>query len=338
MIIDPFERVQIGRTGVYVSRLGLGGAPVGGHQSADPLYRVASYPEGVAIARRAYELGMRYFDTAPFYGIGRSEVRYGAALGGLPRRNFVISTKVARVLDLEDSNELALIGPDGLPSLLPRFDLSRDGILRSHRESLRRLVTDYVDILFLHDTRAGEMEEEAVKTALPALVEMRRQGTVRAIGVGTSDLVVLDRYVREFSLDVVLLPNHYTLLTHTALDGFLPLCEAQRVSVVIGTPYNSGILASDLSSPVLFNYQRAAPDVQARARALAAVCNRHGVELKAAALQFVLAHPAVVSTIPGPSAVEQLEENVAMVGAEIPHALWDEMKAEGLLPEHAPVP
>ncbi len=336
--MDPFERVPIGRTGVFVSRLGLGGAPVGGHQSADPLYTVATYEEGVALTRRAYELGMRYFDTAPFYGIGRSEVRYGAALGGLPRRNFVISTKAARVLDLQAPNELALIGPDGLPGLLPRFDMTRDGILRSHEESLRRLLTDYVDILFLHDTRAGEMEEQAVETALPALVELREQGTVRAIGVGTSDLVVLDRYVREFSLDVVLLPNHYTLLTHTALDGFLPLCQSRGVCLVIGTPYNSGILASDLSGPALFNYERAAPELMDRARALQETCRRHAVDLKAAALQFVLAHPAVVSTIPGPSSVEQLEENIALTRAGIPAALWDDLRGQGLIPSQAPTP
>ena len=148
------------------------------------------------------------------------------------------------------------------------------------------------------------------------------------------------RKAAYFLPDLVVTPDAFRrhCLTLGRHYDVLPLCQAEGVSVVIGTPYNSGILASDLSGPVLFNYQRAASDVLARARALAAVCNRHGVELKAAALQFVLAHPAVVSTIPGPSAVEQLEENVAMVGAEIPAALWDEMRAEGLLPEHAPTP
>lgn len=336
--MNPFERVEIGGTGVRVTRLGVGGAPVGGHQSADPLYTVASYEDGVAVTRRAYELGIRYFDTAPFYGIGRSEVRFGAALGGLPRRNFVISTKVGRVLDLQDEHDLALIGPDGLPSLLPRFDLSRDGIMRSHRESLRRLVTDYVDILFLHNTSAGEMEEAAVETALPTLVELRRRGSVRAIGVGTADMHVLHRYVEEFPLDVVLLPNHYTLLTHTALESFLPLCESRGVAVVIGTPFNSGILASDLSGPALFNYQRADAGLMERARMLKDVCDRHGVDLKAAALQFVLAHPAVVSTIPGPANVSQLEENATLAAVDIPPELWHEMREKSLIPREAPTP
>ncbi|NQW17847.1 MAG: aldo/keto reductase [Chloroflexi bacterium] len=329
---------QIGDTGVAVSSLGLGGAPVGGHQSANPLYTVAQYEEGVAIASRAFELGIKYFDTAPSYGDGRSEVRYGMGLGRRPRNEFVVSTKASKVLRPTDPHNVDPIGPDGLPELAPVFDLSREGIFRSHEESLGRLKLDYVDILFLHDTEGVDAEAAAHATAFPAMIELREQGTVRAIGAGTRDVGVLTRLIERFPVDVVLLPNHYSLLTQNALDDFLPLCESEGVSVVIGTPYNSGILASDLTGPALFNYESAPQDLLDKARALKAVCERHGVDLKAAAIQFVLAHPAVVSTIPGPASVAQLEDNVAMSQQTIPAAVWAEMKSEGLLRIDAPTP
>jgi D-threo-aldose 1-dehydrogenase len=336
--MNPFERVQVGSTDVFVTRLGLGGAPVGGHQSADPLYAVADYREGVAIADRALELGIRYFDTAPSYGDGRSEVRYGAALGGRDRREFVVSTKAAKVLELADPNVPDPVGPDGLPGLVPRFDMNRDGIRQSHEESLRRLGMDYVDILFLHDTSEGELETAAHESAMPALLELREEGVVKAIGAGTKDSNVMTRIIERYPIDIVLVPEHYSLLSQFALDGLLPLCERNNVSVVVGTPFNSGILASDLDGPALFNYRRAPEEIMDRAKALKAICDRRGASLKAAAIQFVLAHPCVVSTIPGPSTIAQLEENAELSAADIPGDVWAEMKAEGLIAEHAPTP
>ena len=338
-MIDPFEKIEIGSTGVSVTRLGMGGAPVGSQQGASPLYKVASRKEGLTTIARAYELGVRYFDTAPFYGLGRSEVRYGVVLGNLPQYDFVVSTKVGRVLEPKSKHHIQPAGPDGLPDLIPKFDLSRDGIMRSHAESLKRLNLDHVDILFLHDTHTGDgMADLASETALPALVQLRDEGAVKAIGIGTNDLDVLHRFVKEFPIDVVLLPDHYTLLVQTALDSFLPLCSSRGVNVVIGTPFNSGILASNLNSPALFNYERANAGVIQRARQLRNVCERHGVDLKAAALQFVLAHPVVVSTIPGPSNVYQLEENINLLASYIPPELWDEMRSTSLIPEDAPTP
>ncbi|MEX0762483.1 MAG: aldo/keto reductase [Dehalococcoidia bacterium] len=338
--MDPFAKRQIGRTGVWLTPLGLGGAPIGGHQSpnAEGLYRVADYAEGVAATRCAYDLGIRYFDTAPFYGIGRSEVRYGAGLSARPRNSFVLSTKVGRVLEPDRYRNFTLIGPDGLAPLLPRFDYTREGIRRSHAESLYRLLTDHVDILFLHDTTGEELQEQAVKEVLPELARMRREGLVRAIGAGTSDLSALERFVREFDLDVVLLPNHYTLLSQQALDSFLPLCQERNVSIVIGTPYCSGILASDLSGPAAYLYQPAPPEVMDKAKAINAVCKRHGVGLKTAALQFVLAHPSVVSVIPGARNTAEIEENARVAAADIPSDFWAELKHEGLIHSDAPVP
>jgi D-threo-aldose 1-dehydrogenase len=334
--MTPLEQREIGNTGVVVTALGLGGAPVGGHESTNSLYTVAEYEEGIAIVPRAFELGVRYFDTAPSYGDGRSEVRYGVGMGDLPRNEFVVSTKASKVLMPTVPGNTAPVGLEGIPDLTPVFDLSRDGIRRSHEESLRRLDLDYVDILFLHDTEEGELEDQAQATGFAAIVELREQGTVRAIGAGTRDIGVLTRLIENFPVDVVLLPNHYSLLTQKPLDDFLPLCQENGVSIVIGTPYNSGILASDLTGPALFNYQNAPQELLDKARDLKAICERHDTNLKAAAIQFLLAHPVVVSTIPGPASVAQLEDNVAMSQQVIPADLWSEMKSEGLIRADAP--
>jgi D-threo-aldose 1-dehydrogenase len=195
-----------------------------------------------------------------------------------------------------------------------------------------------VDILFLHDTEEGDLEDQAQATGFAAFVELREQGTVRAIGAGTRDIGVLTRLIERFPVDVVLLPNHYSLLTQNPLDAFLPLCQENGVSIVIGTPYNSGILASDLTGPALFNYQNAPQELLDKARALKAICERHGANLKAAAIQFVLAHPAVVATIPGPASVEQLEDNVEMSQQPIPPEVWADIKTEGLIRADAPTP
>ena len=205
-------------------------------------------------------------------------------------------------------------------------------------QRLARLNLDYVDILFLHDTEVGDLETQAQATGFPAIVELKEQGSVKAIGAGTRDIGVLTRLIQNFPVDVVLLPNHYSLLTQKPLDDFLPFCAENGVSIVLGTPYNSGILASDLTGPALFNYQNAPQELLDRARALKAICERHGADLKAAALQFVLAHPIVVSTIPGPASVAQLEDNVAMSQQPIPPVVWAEMKYEGLLRADAPTP
>ncbi len=336
--MKPTDKVKIGATGVEVTRLGLGGAPLSGMTLAGGLYGGAARDEAVKIIKRAYDLGVRYFDTAPLYGEGRSEARFGAALGGMPRNTFVISTKCGRVLDLKDARKSAASGPDGLPELDARFDLSRDGIRRSVEESLKRLKLDKIEILLLHDPDVESLEDQANKTAFPAMIELREQGIVKAIGCGMNIWEMPARFIRRFDLDVVLLAGRYTLLDHQALPEFLPLCVQKGVKIVVGGPYNSGILARDLSQPVSFNYAPAPADLVERAKKLKVVCDRHKVDLKAAALQFVLAHPAIATAVPGAQTVAELEQNFAAVSAKVPAQLWAELKREKLIPAEAPVP
>ncbi|MEX0925285.1 MAG: aldo/keto reductase [Dehalococcoidia bacterium] len=335
--MNPFEKSAIGNTGVEVTRLGLGGAPLSGMVLAGGLYGGSAYDEAVRLTRRAYEHGIRYFDTAPHYGEGRSEVRMGGALADFPRDSFVISTKVGRVLNPRNG-DASVATPEGLPNLEVAFDLSRDGILRSVEESLERLGTDHVEIIYLHDPDVEDLEDESNESAFPTMIELRDQGVVKAIGCGMNIWDMPARFVRRFDLDIILLAGRYTLLDHSALPEFLPLCEERNVKIAVGGPYNSGILARDLDGPVSFNYHPAPQDLVEQARRLKAVCDRHGTDLKAAALQFVLAHPAVATVIPGAQTVEELDENVRMASADIPADLWAELRSEGLIPESAPTP
>ncbi len=333
--MDPFARVPIGETGVEVTRLGLGCAPLSGMIEADGLYGGVAREEALDIVSAALEAGVRYFDTAPFYGNGVSEARLGTALAGKDRGSLTISTKAGRVLNPTGNGP---IEPDGLPELEPVFDMTRDGIRRSLEESLQRLGIDRVDILYLHDPDMGGLEKESVETALPALVELREEGVVKAIGCGMNEWQMPTRFIRRFDLDVVLLAGRYTLLDHSAHPEFMPLCIERGVKVAIGGPYNSGILARDLDGPVSFDYLPAPEHLVQRARRLKTACERHGVDLRAAALQFVLAHPAVAAAIPGASNVSELLQNVELVRAPIPSELWEDLRVEGLIPADAPVP
>ena len=337
--MDPFEKVAIGRTGVQVTRLGLGGAPLSGMVLADGIYQGSAYDQSLEIIQRAYDLGIRYFDTAPLYGEGRSEIRYGRVLGGLERASFSISTKVSRLLIPADPADLSPYSEDGLPHYNIQFDFSRDGILRSLEESLERLHFEAVDVLYLHDSDfVGQHADEDFAAGLSALVELRRQGVVKAIGMGMNQWELSGRMVERFDLDFILLAGRYTLLEQSALPEFLPLCLERGVRLAIGGPYNSGILARDLDQPVSFEYQPAPPHLIEKARRLKAVCERHRVELRAAALQFLFAHAAVATVVPGAATVAELEDNVRMMQVEIPADLWAELKSENLLPAAAPTP
>ena len=307
---------QVGRTSLQVTCLGLGGVF---------LARDAGPAEAEALIDRAADLGVRYFDTAPMYGLGESERRYRRPLARLDRSEFVLSTKVGRRLR-EDAG-----GADPW-----RFDFSRDGVLRSFETSLERLGLDHVDILLVHDP--DDHAEQAIREAFPALIELREQGLVGAIGAGMNQWELELRFARELPLDCFLLAGRYTLLEQGALAEFLPYCEANGISVIAGGPYNSGILASDLDDTANYNYRAAPPEMLARARAIKAVCDRHRVPLKAAALQFILAHPAVAAVIPGAASVAEVEENARMIEAPIPAALWPELREAGLLAAAAPVP
>ena len=336
--MDPFEKVKIGDTGVEVPRLGLGTAPLSGMVLGDGLYGGTTHEEAVGIIDRAHELGISYVDTAPLYGTGRAEARVGlSAYAVADRDSFVISTKIGRVLDPVAGGVSAEDDLDGIGDLSAVNSWSRDDVHRSIEESLSRLNLDRIDIIYVHDPDVEAYgEDQAVTEAFPALIELREQGVIRAIGCGMNEWQMPLRFILRFDLDIILLAGRYTLLDHTGLSEFLPACVERHVKVAIGGPYNSGILARDLSKPVTFNYERAPGHLVGRARRLTEICMEHGVDLKAAALQFVLAHPAVATAIPGAQSITELEQNIAMVQQEIPAALWSDMRTAGLIPDAAP--
>jgi D-threo-aldose 1-dehydrogenase len=325
--MDARERVALGRTGLSLTRLGLGGAPLGG------LFREVADTEAAATVERAYALGLRLFDTAPLYGSGLAEQRLGRGLQGRPRGDFVLSTKVGRLL--EPGHPDANSAFKGTPPVVPVFDFSYDATLRSIEASLERLGLDRVDILLIHDP--DDHYEQALMGAYRALHELRAQGVVRAIGAGMNQAEMLARLARETDLDCFLVAGRYTLLDQVALSKLLPLCEERGIAVLIGGVFNSGILA-DPARGATFNYRPAPEEWLERAQRIAAVCQRWKVPLKAAALQFPTGHPAVASILIGCRSPEEVDENVRMFELDLPGALWSELKAEGLLPANAPAP
>ena len=326
--MNPLDTTEIGNTGLRVTRLGIGGAPIGS------LFRTVSDDDAVATVRRGLELGLNYIDTAPLYGHGVSETRLGRVLQGIPRDSFILSTKVGRVLkpvDVRPSSPHF----QSLPKMEPVFDYSRDGILRSLEESLKRLNLDRIDIAYIHD--ADDHWDQAIGEAYPTLADLRSQGVVQAIGVGMNQWEMEARFAREGDFDCFLLAGRYTLLDQSSLAELMPVCLERNVSLVLGGPYNSGILASDLGPQSTYDYEVAPPEIIGRARKIKAVCDRHNVPLKAAALQFGLLHPVVAATIPGPRSVTEVEENFRMASHPIPADLWAELKHEGLIDPLAPV-
>ena len=319
------DTVEIGRTGLHVTRLGLGGVALSGAPPATDPHMPSPESGAVSLIRRSLDLGLNYLDTAPMYGVGQSERRYGQALQGIPRDRYVLSTKVGRVLR-----------PDAAGQMTWAFDFSREGARASFESSLERLGIERVDIVFVHDP--DEHYQAALAGAFPVLRELRDDGQVRAIGAGMNQWQMELAFAREGSNDCFLLAGRYTLLDQTALPEFLPYCVEHRISVVAGGPYNSGILAVGPRSGATFNYRAAPPEMMDKAARIADICERHQVPLKAAALQFILAHPAIASVIPGARSVAEVEENARMVELEIPGELWAELKKAGLIVAEAPTP
>ena len=319
------DTVEIGRTGLHVTRLGLGGVALSGAPPATDPHMPSPESGAVSLIRRSLDLGLNYLDTAPMYGVGQSERRYGQALQGIPRDRYVLSTKVGRVLR-----------PDAAGQMTWAFDFSREGARASFESSLERLGIERVDIVFVHDP--DEHYQAALAGAFPVLRELRDDGRVRAIGAGMNQWQMELAFAREESNDCFLLAGRYTLLDQTALPEFLPYCVEHRISVVAGGPYNSGILAVGPRSGATFNYRAAPPEMMDKAARIADICERHQVPLKAAALQFILAHPAIASVIPGARSVAEVEENARMVELEIPGELWAELKKAGLIVAEAPTP
>jgi len=301
---------------VRVTRLALGCAPLAG------LYEPVSDDAAQQALAAAWDAGIRTFDTAPLYGLGVSERRLGAALARWPREEITLCTKVGRVLEPRTgpASESSRQFP-GAPPLEPRFDFSRDGVLRSFEASLERLGVERVDIVHIHDP--DDHMEVALGEAYPALEELRAQGLVRAIGAGMNQAPALTRFVRETDVDCVLLAGRYTLLDRSALADLLPACERRGVAVIAGAVLNSGILAGGGR----YDYAPAPPELAARARRQAAICERHGVPLTAAALQFPLSHPAVACVLVGARSAAEVEQDARLFARPIPDALWEELSA-----------
>lgn len=321
------DRVRLGASGVEVTRLGFGGAPIGN------LFTPVADAEAAAAVDAAWQHGVRFFDTAPLYGHGLSERRLGAALRARPRAELAIATKVGRLLVADDDPPAD--GYVATPPYRPVFDFSYDATLRSLSASLERLGLDRVDVLHVHDP--DDHAEEALRGAFRALVRLREEGVVRAIGCGMNQADLLARFARELDLDCVLLAGRYTLLEQPALAELLPICAARGVSVIAAGVFNSGLLA-DPSPAATYDYAPAPAALVERARRLAAVCARHGVSLKAAALRFPLAHRAVACVLTGARSAAEMRENASLFAAPIPLALWDALRAEGLLAASVPTP
>lgn len=317
----------LGRGGLEVGPLAFGSAPIGN------LGRVVSDDEWPGAPAAALEHGVRYFDTAPHYGLGLAEQRLGASLP----RGCIVSTKVGRVLVPGPGDGLDDEGYAVPTTQVRVLDYSRDGVLRSLEASLKRLNRDRVDILFVHDP--DEHYREALDGAFPALEELRSQGVISSYGAGMNQSEMLADFVRETDLDVLMLAGRYTLLEQGALDDLLPECERRGVSVVAAGVFNSGLLArARPREDVTYNYEPAPPAILARAHRIADVLERHGTTLPVAAAQFALAHPAVATVCLGARNREQVERNAALFDTPVPAAAWEELVAEGLLRESAPVP
>jgi D-threo-aldose 1-dehydrogenase len=328
--VNPTHKVRVGKTDLFVTRMGMGGAALGG------LYHEVSNTSAMESIEAALSRGINYFDTAPLYGHGRSEELMGEVLRKHPRDSFAISTKVGRVLLPAGSSKVESVFFENPAPFEPVFDFSYEGVMRSFEESLRRLKLDRVEILFIHDP--DDHYENAILGAYPTLHKLRSQGVVKAIGAGMNQAEMLARFAREGDFDCFLVAGRYTLIDHSGLKELLPLCEEKQISIIIGGPYNSGILAGGAISGAKFNYQNASPEIVKKVTRVEEVCRRHSVPLKAAALQFPLAHPAVASVIPGARSAVEVEENFALMNAHIPKDFWKDLQAEKLLPEEAAVP
>jgi D-threo-aldose 1-dehydrogenase len=314
-----------------ISGLGFGGAPIAN------LYAEVSDEDARATIDAAWDSGVRYFDTAPHYGLGLSERRLGAALVDRPRSEFVVSTKVGRVLEPFDGG-----GLDDAGFLVPAthrrvWDFSADGVRRSLEGSLERLGLDHVDIVYLHDP--DNHWNQAVSEGLPALQSLKEQGVIRGIGVGMNQWQMPERFIREASLDFVMLAGRYTLLEQESLASFLPLCQERGVSVVAVAIFNSGLLARpEVPADATYNYSAAPAEVIDRARRIASVCKRHGAVLPQAALQFPFGHPAVKAIAVGARTPVEITDNAALLADKVPAELWADLKAEGLLDADVPTP
>ncbi len=339
--MDPGDRRSLGRTGLPVPTLGFGCAPLGN------MYAEFDDEQARATVRTAFDLGLRLFDTAPLYGHGLAEHRLGEALRWQPRDSYLLSTKVGRLLRPRDP---ATVDGGLFKRVLPFegvYDYSYDGVMRSFEDSLQRLGTWRVDILLVHDvdvwTHGSEEARrqrfrEVMEGGYRALLELREAGVIRAIGAGVNEVEACEAFARAGDFDCFLLAGRYTLLEQGALDSLLPLCAEKGISLLIGGPYNTGILATGARPDAWYNYAPAPPEIRDRVRRIETVCAEFDVPLPAAALQFPLGHPNVASVVPGGRTPEEVRRNRALFSTPIPAPFWQALKDRGLLRGDAPVP
>lgn len=331
-----------GTGGLTFTELGFGTAPLGN------LYRAISDADAAAILRLSWDSGIRYYDTAPLYGLGLSETRLNGLLRGKPRDDYVLSTKVGRLLRAVPPDQRDGFGKwFEVPARQEVYDYTYDGVLRSIEFSLERLGVDRIDILYGHDLDVFNHGSQAVLDAKlqeflqgghKALVELREQGVISAFGVGVNEWQPAQWLIENGDPDLILLAGRYTLLEQEALKSFLPLCDQRGVGIVVGGPYNSGILATGPRPGAFYNYDPAPAEIIDRVTRIEAICSSHNTRMVDAAFQFPLCHPAVVSVIPGGQAVAEMQSNLQAAAADIPPDLWAELKAEGLVSPAAPTP
>jgi D-threo-aldose 1-dehydrogenase len=343
MTMDPFKLRQLGRTELLLPQIGFGAAPLG------ELFTKVTDADAEATLQTAWDAGVRYYDTAPWYGRGQSEHRVGRFLYKQPREDVILSTKVGRILraPLRKPDEFDTGFWSGGLHFDHYFDYSYDGVMRAYEDSLQRLGMNRVDTLIIHDLDWWHRGSEAMVQAgfaqlanggFRALADLKAAGRIRAIGAGINELGLIPRFLEMFDMDFFLLALRYTLGEQETLTEELPLCVERGVGIIIGGVFSSGLYATGPVPGAKYNYFEPTPEVLEKARRVAEICKRHDVPLPAAALQFPLHHPAVASVIPGAFKGEQVTTNFDYVRMEIPIDLWAELKHEGLIRADAPTP
>ena len=329
---------NLGKTALRVTEIGFGGAPLGN------LFAIVTEPDAQASLATAWDNGCRFFDTSPLYGYGLSERRIGDALREKPRDQYVLSTKVGRLLRPGAGRDSVADFRSPMP-FHGEFDYSYDATMRSIEDSLQRLGLDHIDVALIHDIgrdwhgdRQPEMFRSAMKGSAKALAELRAAGKVGAIGIGVNETDVCESALQEADFDCFLLAGRYTLLEQEPLERLFPACRKRNVSMIIGGAFNSGLLARVGQPDATYNYGAVPPEIAKRAVALHEVCAHHNVPLPAAALQFPLAHPVVATVIPGARNPAEVASHWQWARLKIPAALWDDLRAHGLLHAQAPVP
>jgi D-threo-aldose 1-dehydrogenase len=327
---------------ISFTELGFGAAPLGN------LYSAITEDEAQATLNAAWELGLRYYDTAPLYGLGLSETRLNHFLRGKKRKDYVLSTKIGRRLEVCAPEHRTGLGKFfNTPNRREIFDYSYDGVMRSLDFSLERLGVDSIDIVYAHDIdvfthksveKRDQYFKEFMAGGYKALHKLREQKVIKAIGAGVNEWQVCEMLAGAGDFDLFLLAGRYTLLEQEALNSFLPMCETRGIGIILGGPYNSGILATGPKPGAFYNYDPAPKTILERVRNIEALCKTHKVKLAEAALRFPLHHPAVVSVIPGSVSPKQVAMNVKTLNAKIPKALWRDLKAAGLMDVRAATP